>query len=55
MTTENITAVTEFYRGNSDLADYLEKVNILSWKAAFPIFLVIGLAGNTLSILVLRR
>ena len=39
----------------SKFAQDLEKIEILCWKILAPTFLVVGVTGNTLSILVLRR
>ena len=39
----------------SDRVRYLENVDKLVWIIFAPILLVIGLTGNTLSVLVLRR
>ena len=39
----------------SERVKYLENVDKLVWLIFAPVLLVIGLTGNTLSILVLRR
>ena len=39
----------------SEFSHNMEKIEILCWKIFAPIFLVVGVVGNTLSILVLRR
>ena len=39
----------------SEFAQNLMKINKLCWKILAPTFFVVGVVGNTLSILVLRR
>ena len=39
----------------SESAQNMEKIEILCWKILAPTFLVVGVVGNTFSILVLRR
>ena len=63
-TTETFTNSTGNYTNDvhnneeyeySEFAQNVEKIEILGWKILAPTFLVIGVVGNTLSILVLRR
>ena len=55
--TGNYTSAGHTYNENeySEFSQNLEKIEILCWKILAPIFLVVGVVGNTLSILVLRR
>ena len=70
-TSQSSTTITETFinrTGNSTNDDYnyeeyeysefaqnMERIEILCWKILAPTFLVVGVSGNTLSILVLRR
>ena len=55
--TGNSTKDDYIYEGyeESEFAQKLEKIEIWCWKIMAPTFLVVGVVGNTLSILVLRR